>query len=382
MTDSGTELPMEELKICFIQPVETQPRFAKRANQFRGLGVQTKILSFRRKYFKSDIDVSNWIDLGQIRKGKYFLRIPVLSRAAIVVRRESRTSDVLYAYGLDCLFLAILANCWRRQNLLVIYEVADVRPIQVGSSISSKIVRWVERLLLKQVAYVVVTSKAYETEYFRKTQKIDKNIFIVLENKVDSSIVKELRKEKFLVKEEPLRIGYFGLLRCRKTMEFLLKLARGGEGKFEVYIRGFVQDIPCFQEILNSCAEITYEGEYAYPSELPSIYEGVDLVIVAHAHHRVNTAWARGNRFYESGYFGKPMIAQIGTQDGIEVEECGFGLCIDLEKPEEAVRAVKAIKVTDIIKWKKSLKAHHNRFCYADEHADFYREMKEKLAHQ
>ena len=72
------------------------------------------------------------------------------------------------------------------------------------------------------------------------------------------------------------------------------------------------------------CAQaeyVTYRGPFVSPDELPEMYAGVDLVWGAYLHGESNARWARSNRYFEAGYFGKPIFAQKGTREGDAVAE-------------------------------------------------------------
>ena len=365
--------------ISYVLPVLTQPRFRKRIRAFEEAGGSSQVFSFRRDYFKGDDYQSEYIDLGHIAHGMYMSRIFKLARAFRIIWRNARRSRIIYAFGLDCLLMAMAARWMRSDKVITVYEVGDIRPVLVGSSIASLLMRALERFLLRYVDYIVVTSKAYEDEYFIKIQGVGELPCILLENKVDSVAVPTLRTCETADHSDTLRIGYFGLLRCRKTVQLLQRLASDPKGQYSIYIRGKPLGLDGFDEFVNSSPRIEYGGEYSYPSELRSIYEHVDLVLIAHVHQEVNTRMARVNRFYESGYFLKPMIAQAGTQDGREVEELDCGLCIDLEDADEACRMISEISPLGMCKWRERLQHHKTRFCYSDEHESFYKKMVAQL---
>lgn len=365
--------------ISFIQPVLTQPRFRKRIRLLMNEGAEAKILSFRRDYFKGEQQLEDYVDLGHVSHGMYILRFFRIVRAIKTVWKNTLDSRILYAFGLDCLFLAVVVRWFRRERVVIVYEIGDVKSILVGRGVTSVFMRFTERFMIKYVDFIVVTSKAYEDEYFRGVQGAEKMYYVLLENKVDSSVMSTLTSEVLDERNEPVRIGYFGLLRCRKTMLLLQALALDPSGRYLIYLRGKPMGIEDFDEIIASTRNMNYDGEYVYPNETRSIYSQVDFVIIAHVHSDVNTRWARVNRFYESGFFGNPMIAQVDSQDGIEVEEMDLGICIDLEDTEKSREQIINISDSDVERWRKNLEYHHLRFCYTHEHANFFKKIEPYL---
>ena len=107
------------------------------------------------------------------------------------------------------------------------------------------------------------------------------------------------------------------------------------------------------------------------------MYGAVDAAWIAHAHGRANRDWARANRFYEGGWFGTALIAQAGTPDAREVAEGGFGLVIDLDEPEAALRSLAALDRRQLAEaGERLLAAPDARFGETDEGGRLAREIR------
>ena len=82
--------------------------------------------------------------------------------------------------------------------------------------------------------------------------------------------------------------------------------------------------------------------------------------------------WARTNRYYEAGYFSKPMIALENTPDGVDVSDRGIGLLIDLGSQSEAIRSILDISDVQMQEWDNHYDTvDTSAFTLTDEHAGF-----------
>ncbi len=360
------------MKIAFLLPVVSQVRYQKRVMSLERLGVEPKILSFERKYYQGVPWPQGYISLGRIQHGHYWRRLPRIIMAIPIVRRTAADADVLYAFGLDTLLLAHLAIIFTRQKPKVVYEVGDIRSILVKKNFLGRSLRAVERFLVRRSSLIVVTSHAYINEYFLKIQRLEGVRYHVIENKLTNFNDLPITLDSSLDKRDhdEIRIGYFGLIRCRRSWEVLKKIALRGNGKFRVVIRGILSEsLMDLHSEMTQTRFVEFGGPYISPDDLPAMYGSIDLAWIAHFANETNIKWSRVNRFYEACYFYRPMIAQTGTQDGFVVEERGLGLCIDLQNKEKAIQNVLEIDKSDIEKWRENIFRLPRNVCvYTDEH--------------
>ena len=69
------------------------------------------------------------------------------------------------------------------RRIPLVLELADIQPAMTGSGLVSKILRAIERAVLKRSALLVTTSPGFVREYFLPVQGYTGEIFL-LENKV------------------------------------------------------------------------------------------------------------------------------------------------------------------------------------------------------
>src|SRR5699024_2999092 len=97
-----------------------------------------------------------------------------------------------------------------------VYQIQDIRPIYFGDSWKNKWMRKLEKRFIDKASFLVVSSKNYFTDYFKPLYGIDEAKVQVIENKlVRGSIVST--KEAAPQKKDKIILGYFGVLRCKRS---------------------------------------------------------------------------------------------------------------------------------------------------------------------
>ena len=127
----------------------------------------------------------------------------------------------------------------------------------------------------------------------------------------------------------PLRIGYFGSLRCPEAWNTLQQIAKNANGAISIHVRGTPVGIDSF-----------YGGPYRDPDDIQHIYETVDVVWSAGFNKKASYVWSRTCKFYNACYYKRPIIAQAGTDEGKVIEDLNIGFCIDLNNKSGAIRQI------------------------------------------
>jgi succinoglycan biosynthesis protein ExoL len=344
------------MKLVCLLPVATDARIQRRLGALRRHGIDPEVLAFERPQYPGRPPSTAYQSLGVISHGRYVRRLGAIVRALPLVRSACVGADVVYAFSLDLLALAWLATRWSRQKPRFVYEVADVRAVLVGNTVRAGIFRALERHLLRGTSLLVVTSQAYISGFYHGVQNLIDLPHLLIENKPD---LDEVAAPKRVLREaRPLTIGYFGLIRCRRSWEALQRIAASGNGRIRVHVRGTPLGIPEFEQDVAANPWIEYGGPYLSPDDLREMYARIDLCWIAHRMNQQHSLlWNRANRFYEACAFHTPMIAQAGTQDGAVVARDGLGVCIDLADPDAAVARVVEIDRADMARWQRHMLA-------------------------
>jgi succinoglycan biosynthesis protein ExoL len=341
--------------VCLL-PVSTDARIQRRLGALRRHGIAPDVLAFERPQYPGRPPADGYRSLGIISHGHYVKRLGAMAQALPLVRSACTRADVVYAFSLDLLALAWLATRFTRHKPRFVYEVADVRAVLVGDGVPARIARAAERHLLRGTSLLVVTSQAYITGFYHAVQKMIDLPHLLIENKPDlEGAAAATAAER---RPGPLTIGYFGLIRCRRSWEALRRIAAGGNGRIRVHVRGVPLGIPEFERDVADSPWIEYGGPYVAPDDLRDMYARIDLCWIAHRMNQEHSMlWNRANRFYEACAFRTPMIAQAGTQDGQVVARDGLGVCIELASPDAAAARVLEIRESDIDQWQRQMLA-------------------------
>lgn len=373
------------MEVSFLLPVSSQVRYHKRINFFKKNNITTNILSFERDYYEGEKN-SEYISLGKLDHGNYFKRILQILLAFPKIIKSIKNTDAIYVFEIDMLIIAYIINLiFIGRNFIIIYEIGDIQPIKMKKTLLGKIVRGIEKYLVKRVDKMIVTSKDYMFGYYKDILNLNINEinYQVIENKIDKNNVK---KENSLINNnnpDKITIGYFGVLRCERSWEILKNIALLGNDSFEIYVRGYIMKPDSIKTDSKKYNNIKFEGPYTAPSELSEIYNSVDIIWACFPYRNKdigNWKWARTNRFYESCYFNKPMIVQKGTQDSKVVEENDLGISLDLSNIDESTYKVINIDNDDLKNWRNKLvKFPEKNYIYQDEHELLCNEIKSMI---
>jgi len=131
--------------------------------------------------------------------------------------------------------------------------------------------------------------------------------------------------------DRPLRLGWFGNLRCPRSLALMEALAARFRDRLEIVLRGYpaLGEIPDFDVRVAARPGITYGGRYKAPEDLGALYGGVDLVWAGDFMDAgFNSVWLLPNRLYEGGWFACPPIAPVAAQTGKWIAERGTGFTV------------------------------------------------------
>lgn len=265
--------------------------------------------------------------LGRTRDGALLSRVATVLWQWIAPRRLRHiTSDarVIVARNLETLVLAARV---RKRGQRLVYECLDIHRLLLGQGLASRLLHAVEAWAMRHVDQVVVSAPAFRDHYFRERRRWLGEIVLV-ENLVPGG---SPLKSIVAAPQPPWRIGWFGMLRCRRSLELLRKLAMSHPGKIEVLIAGQPSpDIfPDFTAEIADSPGVTYAGSYR-AEHLPDLYGQVHFAwSIDYFEDGLNSAWLLPNRLYESLTYGAVPIALTSVATGNWLARHGVGILID-----------------------------------------------------
>jgi hypothetical protein len=360
------------MRITFLLPTIGFPRHVKRIRALRRLGASVNVLAFAREGHLRDEENPDLRVLGRIAQEEILERSLTLLRALPVIREAARQSDVLYAFGPDQLAVARTAIAGLARKPKLVSEIGDLHPFLVQRRPLAALGRAIERASLGGDVLLVVTSPGFLAHYYEPLMGSRPFRSLVIENKVDPEATPEpLPLDP--APTGPIRIGWFGSLRCERSWEVLRRVAVEGEGRVCVVLRGVpVEALDDLPERVADTPNMEFGGRYTVPRDLPAMYGGIDLCWMVH-HDTVRPRecwiWARSNRLYEAGWFRTPLVGQVDKDDSAVLLDHNLGMTVDVTDPDASVRALLRVDRGHVAHWRDRIaQAPRSLFALTDEH--------------
>lgn len=315
----------------------------KRVQMFRLAGQTPVLLGFRRTV-KPITEVAGIvaINLGQTKDAKMQQRAASILMAAASLggwKDIFAGATILLARSLEMLLLARLAQHRFARNAILIYESLDIHGMLVGEGAKARGMRWVEKKLLQSCDGLVVSSQAFVEHHFSQYGSSLPPYFL-LENKVlsheltSAPAATKLALLPHVTTPPPWRIGWFGVIRCRRSLQLLADVACALPGQVEVDIRGRPARnvLPDFDKIIKRTPGMYFYGEYDRRTDLPFIYATSHFTWAMDFYEEgANSSWLLPNRLYEGGTNGSIQIADANVETGRWLQRHHIGIVI--EKP-------------------------------------------------
>jgi succinoglycan biosynthesis protein ExoL len=227
--------------------------------------------------------------------------------------------------------------------------VLDIQRVFLGKGLAGKLFRWAERRLMSATSLLVVSAPDFVLKYFQPAYGFRGRWFL-LENKLPRKALSTSvsARAATLPPGPPWVIGMFGVLRCARSLDVLCHVAEQLGDGVHIYLRGIVSepDIPA-QAIENICRRlpnVTFDGPYANPRDLPDIYGKIHFIWAADfLDPGGNSQWLLTNRIYEGGLMGAVLLAAGGNATGRMVEREGLGFALDEPLKQTAVDFIRAL---------------------------------------
>lgn len=351
-----------KFRILSVLPLLGHPRDSKRISMLQEGGFTVEAVAFKREYHTGRLPGCQVKFLGNISNGRYLQRILKMILSLPKLRTAIKRNDLVYASGPDMAYMAIFAGLGLGKPIVL--EVGDIRELQVMRGLKGRLIRMFDRLFVDACSLLIATAPGFVEFYYRQWLKASIPS-IIIENKLESTYSGlniaeeeiEIPKGTPLV-DRPLRIGYFGGLRCEWSWHVLVALALAKPKDVEIVLAGYPMNPVNLPQLVDNYPNIKYIGQYRSPNDLPLLYNSVDLVWACYqpiGPDDWNLRWARPNRFYESCFFKKPMISRHGSSDSVVVEHYGIGMIITDSEIEHVVSKLCNITNEAIRTWTENM---------------------------
>jgi glycosyltransferase involved in cell wall biosynthesis len=320
-------------RIAYFVHNLVDPAVLRRVRMLHAGGARVVVLGFRRgSYVPAELDGAKTIDLGQTADAQFGQRILAVLKNVVAgkaLRDATTDADVLMARNLEMLVLAAKLKGGRR----LVYECLDIHRLLLKSSFFAGAIQWIERALLRHVDLIVTSSPRFEASYFRERRGLNTPVWL-MENKVlslDDHNGRNTMPMLPIAHDRPIVIGWFGMLRCRRTLEILGGLAARLSRRIEILIAGVPSkaEFPDFRAAVAAFPGITFMGPYR-SEDLMALYSRIHFVwAIDYFEEGLNSAWLLPNRLYEALDNGVVPIALRKVETGRWLMDQGVGLVID-----------------------------------------------------
>lgn len=318
----------------------------RRVASLKACGLQ--VHGFMMKRFDGpDPDWEN-ISLGQTKNAAYLDRVLSVFKGTFRAARHKaslRDVDFILARNMDMLATAFLTKLLIGSKAPVIYECLDIHRLLCRSDFIGKVMRFIEGKLVARTTAVWVSSPAFLTHHFERHYRGQYRAFL-LENRLPAAFARKIaRPAKSTINRHadtgPIRLGWVGILRCKRSLDLMKRIADALGDKVEIKIHGKlgVWTETEFREAIAPHGNITFYGAYQAPRDLTQIYGGLDLIWSGDFMEAgFNSVWLLPNRIYEGGYFAVPAIAPAGTQTAAWISEKNAGFLVEEPLEESLVQ--------------------------------------------
>ena len=290
------------------------------------------LVGFRRSTsWPAQVEGARTYDLGRTADGRLAARAGLVLRHALApakLRRIAVHADVLIGRNLEALVLAARV---RLPGQRLVYECLDIHRLLLGRGLATRLLHGVEGWAMRGLDQLVVSAPAFRDAYFRERRGYA-GPTLLLENKVPGGrAVQALPLPPGGVAGRPWVIGWFGMLRCRRTLACLADIARGSGGAVEICIAGkpSLAEFPDFAGVVAGMPGVRYMGPYA-PEDLPRLYARAHFIwAIDWFEDGLNSRWLLPNRLYEGLAHGAVPIALAEVATGAWLTARGLGLVLD-----------------------------------------------------
>ena len=333
------------LIVFYLVPDVSDPAVARRLRALKLGGAEPRLAGFRRSASPiREIEGVPVHDLGQTQDAKLAARVFSVAKVSVRISRlESavRGADVAIAKNLEMLSIAARARSRFAPHAGLVYECLDIHRLLLSNSLPGKLLRRLETRLWRDVDLLLTSSPAFVREYFQPRQ-FPAPIRLV-ENKVLNTTAnsKVRAAAKRAEGAPPWRIGVFGMIRCRRSLEILSKLSQSLAGAVEIVVRGRPSPaiFPDFDAFVRDRSGILFGGPYKNPEDLGSIYGAVHFIwCIDYYEASQNSAWLLPNRIYEGSLHSAVPIALSDVETGRWLKERGAGLLLP-DPPDASLTA-------------------------------------------
>jgi succinoglycan biosynthesis protein ExoL len=334
------------LHVLYLVHDVSDPAVRRRITMLRAGGAEVTLAGFRRTTNPiADVEGLRPIDLGATRDGRFGQRLAAVAKAAQSIGSKlggMPRPDLIIARNLEMLALARRARSAFSASVPIVYECLDIHRLVLRNDVLGKALRATERFLARDVKLLVTSSPAFIANYFEPFGQVVAPIELVENKYFEAAVILPGSPEAL---EGPVgppwRIGWFGALRCRRSLELLADFSRRMEGRFQIVLRGrpALSEFPDFHGFVEAEPWLSFRGPYRNPEDMAAIYQDVHFSwAIDFFEAGQNSEWLLPNRLYEGCRFGAVPISMGNTETGRFLKQQDIGVLL----PDASLEALEA----------------------------------------
>jgi hypothetical protein len=364
------------MRLVYLVHDLADPAVARRLAMLRPWLATAIVIGFYRRT-PAPSQVEGWpaIALARTEDGRMGRRVLSVLRVRATMARLQAYVDgatVVMARQLEMLAVARVARDRYAPSATLAYECLDIHNLMVSTSIVGTALRRLEGSLLRATDLVVVSSPAFVREQLQPVYGATLPTTCLVENKVLHTDLPPSGTQTPRPSGPPWRIGWNGVLRCRRSLELLGELTRRLPGAIIVELRGrpALSAIPDFDQLVAAAPGLRFLGPYDRRRDLAEIYAGVHFTWAIDFYEAgANSQWLLPNRLYEGGLHGAVPIALATVETGRWLSQHGTGVLLNEPLAEALLRYFTALQSDNYAAAARSLAAVP-RSCWVDEGGD------------
>lgn len=324
------------------------------------------------------------IDLGMTRDGRFAQRLKAVGQAAYSLTGKLKNvsrPDVIVGRNLEMLALASRAGARFGGGVPIVYECLDIHRLLLRGDAVGKALRRAERILGRKARLLITSSPAFVENYFAPFGQIDAPV-VLLENKVLSLGEADGPASPASAPQPgmPWKIGWFGALRCRRSLRLLSEFSRRMEGRFQIVLRGrpAYSEFDDFDRFVAAEPFMDFHGPYRNPEDLAAIYRDIHFSwAIDFFEEGLNSSWLLPNRLYEGCRHGAVPIAMRDVETGRLLARRGIGALVAEPSAEELVSLIGAMDAETYLGLSRAVARQDSKSWICD--ADDCRALVERL---
>jgi hypothetical protein len=326
----------DALKVAYFVHDLNDAMVAKRVWMLQAAGAEVRLAGFHRGASPPEtVGGLKPLALGRTHDARLLGRAgSVLGALALAPFRGGfmAGTEVVLARNLEVYAVAALVRALHAPRARLAYECLDIHRLMLGRGLASRALRALEGGLMNRSQALIVSSPAFLSAYFGPFQHLSRRerlAALLVENKAFPSVTATLAS--IPPSGPPWRIGWFGMIRCRRSLDLLCDLARRRPDLVRVEIRGrpSYTEFDDFDRQTAEAPGVTFGGPYQ-PQDLPDLYGGLHFNwSVDYFQDEGNSRWLLPNRLYEGGRLGVPPIARSDSETGRWLRARGLGVVFE-----------------------------------------------------